>query len=69
MLLTRENNLLKSRNCEKCKKTGKRQSLLWIKYFYKWGEKYEDKTWCEGCGWYDPEKWKKWLNDEKLSWN
>jgi hypothetical protein len=28
MLLTRENNLLKSRNCEKCKKTGKRQSLL-----------------------------------------
>ena len=62
MLLVREHNLLKSRNCEKCKKTGIRQYLLGIKFFYEGDEQYDDKLGCVGCGWYNPEEWKKALN-------
>ncbi len=62
ILLVREHNLLKSRNCEKCKKTGIRQYLLGIKFFYEGNEKYDDNFGCVGCGWYDPEEWKKALN-------
>lgn len=35
MILSRENNLLKSRFCEKCVRIGKRQPLLQIKFFSK----------------------------------
>ena len=63
MLLVREHNLLKSRNCEKCKKTGFRQYLLGIKFFYRGLRKYQDKLGCVGCGWYDPDKWKDELNE------
>ncbi|NQU82410.1 MAG: hypothetical protein HQ539_00475 [Parcubacteria group bacterium] len=62
ILLVREHNLLKSRNCEECKKTGMRQYLLGIKFFYKGNRKYNQKFGCVGCGWYDPEEWKKGLN-------
>ncbi|MBU4482046.1 hypothetical protein L6278_02670 [Candidatus Parcubacteria bacterium] len=62
MLLVREHNLLKSRKCEKCKKTGIRQYLLGIKFFYKGDEKYNDKLGCVGCGWHNPEKWREELN-------
>lgn len=62
MLLVREYNLFKSRNCEKCKKTGVRQYLLGIKFFYKGDKQYYDKLGCIGCGWYSPEEWKKALN-------
>lgn len=62
MLLVREHNLLKSRNCEKCKKTGIRQYLLGIRFFYIGDKKYNNKLNCVGCGWYNPEKWKEELN-------
>jgi hypothetical protein len=68
MLLVREHNLLKSRYCEKCKRTGKRQAFLWINYFYEWEESYEEKNWCNWCGWFSPEKWREKLN-KKLTWN
>lgn len=65
-------NLLKSRACERCLKTGKRGSPMGIKFFY-----YGDEDWpkdcpkvgkeadrgCVGCGWYDIEKWRKALNE------
>lgn len=71
MLLTRSNNLLKSRFCEKCVKTGKRGSFPGI---YFWGEGDEnwngqtnsDENGCKGCFWYDPYQWRKDLN-EKLN--
>ncbi len=67
MLLVREHNLLKSRKCEKCKRTWKRQTFLWVNYFYKWNENYVESLGCEWCGWYNPEKRKEYLN-KKLSW-
>jgi len=68
MLLVIEHNLLKSRNCERCKRTWIRQPFLWIKFFYEWWEKYEDKIWCNWCGWFCPEKWREKLN-KKITWN
>ena len=62
MILSRENNLLKSRACEKCVKSGKRQALLGIKFFYIGKEEYEDIIGCDGCGWHNPKKWKEELN-------
>jgi len=67
MLLVIEHNLLKSRNCERCKRINERQSFLWIDYFYEWWKKYDEKLWCVGCGWFNPEKWRRKLN-KKLSW-
>ncbi len=60
MLLVREHNLLKSRHCEKCNATNKRQPLLGINFFYFGTKEYEGT--CEGCGWYDPAKWRVHLN-------
>ena len=62
MLLVREHNLLKSRKCERCKRTGKRQPLLEINFFYQGNEDYEDNLGCVGCGWHNPKKWKSELN-------
>ncbi len=67
MLLVREHNLLKSRNCEKCKRTWVRQEFLWINFFYEWNENYLEKQWCKWCGWYNPEIWRKYLN-KKITW-
>lgn len=68
MLLTRSNNLLKSRYCERCHKTGERGSFPGVYYWFK-GEKYwdtkidkHDKKGCEGCFWNDPYKWREELN-------
>ena len=64
-------NLLKSRGCENCIKTGKRGSPLGIHFWYlgeeNWGkdipESGEDaEQGCIGCGWYDFEKWRNSLN-------
>lgn len=61
MLLTRANNLLKSRACERCDSTGVRQpSQAGVEYFYKGTKKY--KGTCEGCFWYDPTQWTDSLN-------
>lgn len=65
-------NLLKSRACERCLKTGKRGTLLGVDYFYKGGEDWPDdvpafgieaKKGCEGCAWYDVNQWREALNE------
>lgn len=61
-LLTNEDNLLKSRNCEKCFETDIRQPFLEINFFYKGTKEFKDQIGCQGCGWFDPNKWKKSLN-------
>lgn len=58
MLLTRENNLLKSRFCENCKNTGKRAKGYGIPFWYVGGENWDDNIGCEGCFWFSPEKWR-----------
>ena len=60
-------NLLKSRSCEACWKTGKRGTPFGIKFFYKGDNKWEPKNKCDpsgcvGCGWYDFDLWRKHLN-------
>ncbi len=68
ILLTRSNNLLKSRYCEKCYKTGKRGNFpgifFWFKGSEKWDKKIDkhDKKGCDGCFWFDPYKWREELN-------
>lgn len=66
MILSRKNNLLKSRACERCVKTGKRQPLFEIKFFFEGDEDYNEKMGCRGCGWNNPKKWKEELN-KKIS--
>lgn len=60
-------NLLKSRSCEHCIKTGKRGMPLNIPYWYKGGSTWnpsipvkgpDAEQGCVGCGWYDYKKWK-----------
>jgi len=66
ILLTRENNLLKSRQCEKCYKTEIRGTFPGIYYWYegnqKWDAELNDEKGCVGCFWYDPHRWRKELN-------
>lgn len=68
ILLTRANNLWKSRYCEKCYKTDLRGTFPGINFFYKGGRKWDkninpyDPKGCEGCFWYDPYEWRKALN-------
>lgn len=67
ILLTRSNNLLKSRYCEKCVKTGQRGHFPGIYFWYKGDENWQglnecDENGCEGCFWYDPYKWREELN-------
>lgn len=67
-LLTRQNNLWKSRYCEHCFKTNERGTFIGINYFYQ-GDEYWDKDidsdnekGCIGCFWYDPDEWRRSLN-------
>ena len=67
ILLTRSNNLLKSRFCERCVKTGKRGYFPGIYFWYEGDEDYRgedkyDEKGCVGCFWYDPYKWREELN-------
>jgi hypothetical protein len=67
ILLTRSNNLLKSRYCEKCVVTGKRGHFPGIYFWYEgdenWrGEDEYDEKGCVGCFWYDPYRWREELN-------
>lgn len=65
MLLTRENNLLKSRICENCVKTGCRgKGYKVIEYWYDGNEKYDPNLGCKGCFWYNPTEWRFRLNKE-----
>ncbi|MFM7364347.1 MAG: restriction endonuclease [Cuspidothrix sp.] len=67
-------NLLKSRSCERCIKTGKRGTPFGIKFWYQssedWPSQYQRgdqaEKGCIGCGWYDFETWRNALN-QKLS--
>lgn len=74
-LLDPQSNMQKQRFCGQCVKTGKRGYPFGIKYYYKgdeaWDNQYPTKgpgaeAGCEGCGWYDIEKWRASLN-EKIS--
>ena len=63
ILLNRNNNLLKSRYCEKCVKNGIRGSFPGINFWYEgdssWrGKNKNDQNGCVGCFWYDPYKWR-----------
>ena len=68
-LLTRQNNLWKSRYCETCVKTGNRGTFIGINYFYHDGPTWatdipnDDETGCHGCFWYNPDKWRNGLNN------
>lgn len=68
ILLTRSNNLLKSRHCERCFKTGERGFFPGIYYWFKGGKKWDkeiskhNKAGCEGCFWNNPYKWREELN-------
>jgi ICEA Protein len=66
ILLTRSNNLLKSRNCERCVKTNKRGNFPGIYFWYEGDENWKaesyDEKGCIGCFWYDPYKWREKLN-------
>ena len=64
-------NLLKSRACENCFKTGKRGTPFGIEFFYHGKEDWpknippigvEAEKGCVGCGWYDFAKWREALN-------
>lgn len=66
LLFTRSNNLLKSRNCERCVKTDIRGNFPGIYFWYE-GDEYwrgdpHDEAGCIGCFWYDPYKWREELN-------
>lgn len=67
ILLTRGNNLLKSRNCERCVQTNTRGNFPGIYYWYEgdkqWRTEPHDEKGCVGCFWYDPYKWRKELNE------
>jgi hypothetical protein len=67
ILLTRENNLLKSRKCENCVKTGIRGNFPGIYFWYQgdenWqGDKHHENG-CVGCFWHNPYKWREELNN------
>jgi len=67
-LLTRQNNLWKSRYCEHCKKTGSRGTFIGIDFFATgeegWDSKIpsDDERGCHGCFWFDPATWRDVLN-------
>lgn len=71
-LLDNQRNQQKREVCRQCFQTGTRGSIYGINYFYKGGERWDNniptngkgaEKGCEGCPWYDIEKWRKMLND------
>ena len=72
-LYTNKRNLEKREVCRKCFQTGKRGIMMGINFFYKgdgnWPKEVPKKgidaeKGCEGCGWYDTQKWREELNKE-----
>ena len=64
---SQSHNLLKSRACERCFRTGDRGTPFGITFFYEGGGKWgpadkKDATGCIGCGWYDFDAWRVTLN-------
>ena len=73
-LLTNQSNQQKERYCKKCISTGKRGEFFGIKWYYKgddeWrGSSKADEHGCEGCCWYDMEKWRERFNEHLASFN
>lgn len=67
ILLTRANNLLKSRYCEKCTKENKRGCFPGIRFWFEGDQEWRGKTkndsnGCRGCFWNDPYQWRTELN-------
>lgn len=67
ILLSRSNNLLKSSQCKRCVREGKRGSFPGIFFWYKGDEQWRgksksDEEGCVGCFWYDPYEWRRHLN-------
>lgn len=61
-------NLLKSRTCEDCFRTGRRGKPFGIDFFYAGGPRWapankKDASGCVGCGWYDFAQWREKLNE------
>ena len=72
-LLDNQRNQQKREVCRKCYQEGIRGTIYGIKYFYKGNEKWDPsipekgksaEKGCEGCAWYDIEKWRTMLNNE-----
>lgn len=61
-ILSGKNNLLKSRKCEQCVETGTRPTFYGIDFYYEGSATYEEDVGCEGCGWYNPHKWRDAVN-------
>ena len=67
-LLTRQNNLWKSRYCEQCEATGVRGTFVGINYFHQGGPMWDQSIpadhprGCVGCFWYNPDQWRASLN-------
>ena len=68
-------NLLKSRACESCIRTGKRGTPLGIRFFYQGSDRWpqdiplrgkDAEKGCVGCGWYDFSKWRQALNQQVI---
>jgi hypothetical protein len=62
-LLNNQTNMLKSRYCDNCMKTGKRGVFMGIRWYYHGDEDWAgstayDEDGCIGCPWYDLERWK-----------
>jgi hypothetical protein len=64
-------NLLESRACEHCYRTGKRGAPMGIMFWYKGGPRWPKGVpkkgkgairGCQGCGWYKVERWRRALN-------
>ena len=65
-LLTNQSNMLKSRLCDNCCRTGIRPDFLGIKWFYSGDENWVSNdnvgSGCYGCPWFDLEEWKNKIN-------
>ena len=72
-LLDNQRNQQKREVCRKCFQEGIRGTIYGINYFYKGSEVWDKQIpikgksaekGCEGCPWYDIEKWREMLNNE-----
>lgn len=72
-LLDNQRNQQKREICRQCYQTKVRGTIYGIKYFYKGDERWDStipetgkaaEKGCEGCAWYDIEKWRTMLNQE-----
>ena len=68
-LLTNQTNMLKSRFCDDCVKTGNRGTFMGISWYYSGDNKWQGTTMgnelgCKGCPWYDIAAWRQQLDIE-----